>query len=190
MSGDPLFVFILIGVAGALFASGRVRLDIVALLVVLTLLLGGVLTTREALSGFGDPVVILVAGLLVVGESLSRTGIAHSLGVWMARVGGTSEARMIGLLMVTAAFLSSLPGNAPEATGAAGPRVLGSWTPGVGRSKSRGAGPGADPPSSSRWWEEPASLTPRPASSTCAPPSHAPRPPRRATLGRARTHGR
>lgn len=108
MSGEALFVFIVIGVASLLFASGRLRLDIVALLVLLVLTLSGILTAREALVGFGDPVVILVAGLLVVGETLTRTGIAHSIGVWIARVAGDSETRLLALLMLAAALLGSV----------------------------------------------------------------------------------
>ena len=47
-------VFGILGVAGVLFASGRVRLDVTALLVVMALMLTGVLTPRETLAGFGD----------------------------------------------------------------------------------------------------------------------------------------
>lgn len=71
---------VLIGVAAALMASNRVRFDIIALLVVLALMLSGVLSVGEALAGFGSPVVILVAGLLVVGEMLDRTGVAAAIG--------------------------------------------------------------------------------------------------------------
>jgi di/tricarboxylate transporter len=108
MVEDSTFVFGLVGVASILFASGRVRLDIVALLVVLALALSGVLTVREALAGFGDPVVILVAGLLVLGEALTRTGVAYSIGQWLTRVGGDGEVRMIILLMIVAAGLGSV----------------------------------------------------------------------------------
>jgi di/tricarboxylate transporter len=51
-----------------------------ALLAVLALTLSGVLTVNEALRGFRDQVVILVAGLLFIGEILARTGIAQSIG--------------------------------------------------------------------------------------------------------------
>jgi di/tricarboxylate transporter len=108
MSSDLAIVFAILGVAGIFFASGRVRLDVTALLVVLALMLSGVLTPREALSGFGDPVVLLVAGLLVVGEMLNRTGVAYEIGNWISRVGGASETRLLILLMVTAAVLSSV----------------------------------------------------------------------------------
>jgi di/tricarboxylate transporter len=108
MGWETTFVFGLVGIASLLFASGRVRLDIVALLVVLALALSGVLTVREALAGFGDPVVILVAGLLVLGEALTRTGVAYSIGQWMTRVGGDSEIRLMILLMLVGGALGSV----------------------------------------------------------------------------------
>ena len=101
-------MFAILGMAGILFASGRVRLDVVALGVVLALMLTGVATPRQALAGFGDPVVLLVAGLLVVGEMLNRTGVAFATGRWLMRVGGSSETRMLVLLMGVAAGLGSV----------------------------------------------------------------------------------
>ncbi len=83
LSGDTIFVFILIGIVAALMASNRVRFDLVALMVVLALMLSGVQTAGEALSGFGSPVVMLVAALLVVGEMLDRTGVAAAMGDWI-----------------------------------------------------------------------------------------------------------
>ncbi len=80
MTTEIIFVFGLIAITAALMASNRVRYDIVALLVVLALMLSGVLSVGEALSGFGSPVVILVAALLVVGEMLDRTGVARAIG--------------------------------------------------------------------------------------------------------------
>jgi di/tricarboxylate transporter len=108
LNPDAAFVFGILGVAGVLFASGRVRLDVTALLVVMTLMLSGVLTPREALAGFGDPVVLLVAALLVVGEMLTRTGVSYAMGQWLMRVGGTSETRLLVLLMLSAALLGSV----------------------------------------------------------------------------------
>lgn len=70
MSGENLFVFALIGVTAALMASNKVRFDIVSLLVVLSLMLSGILSVGEALSGFGNPVVIMVAGLVLVAGML------------------------------------------------------------------------------------------------------------------------
>ena len=108
MSNETIFVFATVVVAAVLFASNRVRLDIVAILVVLALMLSGVLTAGEALAGFGDPVVILVASLLVVGEMLDRTGVAQSIGTWIIRTGGNNETRLLVLIMLAAAALSSI----------------------------------------------------------------------------------
>lgn len=108
MTGETVFVFALIGFAGALMASNRVRFDVVALFVVLALMLSGVLTVEEALSGFGSPVVALVAGLLVLGEMLSRTGVARVVGDWVLKRGGQSETRLLALVMGAAALLGSV----------------------------------------------------------------------------------
>ena len=64
MWSDSTAVFLIIAVTAALMASNRVRFDIVALLVVLTLMLSGILTVGEALAGFGSPVVMLVAPMI------------------------------------------------------------------------------------------------------------------------------
>jgi di/tricarboxylate transporter len=108
MNADALFVVGVIGVAGALMASNRLRYDIVALLVVVALMLSGVLTVGETLSGFGSPVVILVVCLLVVGEMLARTGVAATVGDWILRHGGQSESRLLVLVMLGAALLGAI----------------------------------------------------------------------------------
>ncbi|TVR83396.1 MAG: SLC13 family permease [Rhodospirillales bacterium] len=111
MSGEAIYVLSVLGIAVVLFASDRIRLDVVALMVVLALVLGGVITLDEALAGFSDPVVLMIAALFVVGEALATTGIAFSLGDWLMRVGGASQTRLLALLMATVAgigaFMSS-----------------------------------------------------------------------------------
>ncbi|MCZ6837582.1 MAG: SLC13 family permease [Planctomycetota bacterium] len=108
MTFDVIFVFSLIGLTAMLMASNRVRYDIVALLVVLALMLSGVLTVGEAISGFGSPVVILVACLLVVGEMLDRTGVARAVGDVILKYGGTSETRLLIYIMLAAALLGGV----------------------------------------------------------------------------------
>ena len=111
MTEPMLIVFGVLAGAIVLFAWGRLRADIVALLVLLALMLSGVLTPQESLAGFGDPVVILIAAIFIVGEALVNTGVAHRLGEAVLKVGGGSETRLIALVMVLAgglgAFMSS-----------------------------------------------------------------------------------
>jgi di/tricarboxylate transporter len=108
MTWETGFVFVVLGGAAILFASGKVRYDVVALLVLLALALSRVLSVREALAGFGDPVVILVAGIFVVGEMLRRTGVAMVIGGWLVARGGASEIRLTVLLMLVSALLGSV----------------------------------------------------------------------------------
>ncbi len=111
MTGETLLVFGILFAAVVLFASDRVRLDVVAILVVLALMLSGVLTVAESLAGFGDRIVLMIAALFVVGEGLVRTGVAYAVGNWLMQVAGASETRMMTLLMLVVAgfgaFMSS-----------------------------------------------------------------------------------
>lgn len=91
-----------------LFIRNKPRMDVVALLVIVALPLTGVLSIEEAVAGFSDPSVLLIAALFVIGDGLVRTGIAYKLGDWMAHQAGSSETRLIVLLMLTVAGLGSV----------------------------------------------------------------------------------
>jgi di/tricarboxylate transporter len=107
MTPDAQFVFGLLAVTVVLFASDRLRPDVVATLVILALILSGSLTVSEAVAGFGDPLVLLIAGLFVVGEGLVRTGVAYQVGVWLTRLAGANETRLLVLLMLAVAGLGA-----------------------------------------------------------------------------------
>jgi di/tricarboxylate transporter len=111
MTSAMLLVFGILTGAIVLFAWGRPRVDIVAVLVVLALILSRVLTPREALAGFGDPVVVLIAAIFIVGEGLVNAGVVHRLGEAVMKLGGGHETRLILLIMTLAgaigAFMSS-----------------------------------------------------------------------------------
>lgn len=107
MPGETLFIFILLTATIALFASELLPLEGTAVLVVLALMLSRVLSPAEALSGFGDPLVVLIAGLFVVGEGLFRTGVAFRVSNWVTEVAGASETRLLVMLMLVVAALSA-----------------------------------------------------------------------------------
>ncbi len=107
MTGETLFVFILLAITIILFASELLPLDVTAVLVVLALMLSHVLSPAEALSGFGDPLVLLIAGVFVIAEGLYRTGVAFRISNWVMEVAGTSETRLLVMLMLVVAGLSA-----------------------------------------------------------------------------------
>ncbi len=97
--------------AVALFVSKKVRVDIVALMVLVSLALLGLVTPLEALSGFSNPAVVTVWAVFILSGGLSRTGIAGLVGKQILRVAGHGEARLVMLIMLTAAILSAFMNN-------------------------------------------------------------------------------
>ncbi len=108
MNHDLLTVLILLGACIGLFMANKPRMDVVALLVIVALPLFGILTVPEALAGFGDPSVVMIAALFVIGEGLVRTGIAYRMGEWLVHRSGNSETRLLVLLMLSVALLGSV----------------------------------------------------------------------------------
>ncbi|WP_313025059.1 SLC13 family permease [Pseudomonas lopnurensis] len=108
MNGDLLLVLFLLAVCVGLFIVNRPRMDVVALLAMVALPLSGVLSVPEALAGFSDPSVVLIAALFVIGDGLVRTGIAYRLGDWLMRTAGSNETRLLILLMLAVAGLGSV----------------------------------------------------------------------------------
>ncbi len=106
---SPLVMVLgLLVAAVVMFAIGRPRMDVVALVMLVALPFTGVITVPEALAGFADPNVILIAALFVLGEALVRTGVTQAMGDWMQARAGLSEGRLIVLLMLSAASLSAI----------------------------------------------------------------------------------
>jgi len=108
MPSPLILVLLLLAVTIALLVRGKPRMDVVALLVLVAFPLSGILTPAEALAGFSDPNVILIAALFVIGEALVRTGIAFRLGNWLAKAAAGSETRLLILLMLCVAVLGSV----------------------------------------------------------------------------------
>src|SRR5271170_8365706 len=91
-----------------MFAINKPRLDAVALIMLVALPFTGVITMSEALAGFSDSNIILIAALFVIGDGLVRTGVARRLGDWLIAKAGTSETRLIVLLMLVVCGLGSI----------------------------------------------------------------------------------
>lgn len=81
MSTDALLVLSILVVAFALFVSGRLKPDVIAVMVLVSLVLSGLVAPTSAFAGFSSFAVIAIAGLMVIGEGLKRTGVVK----WVAR---------------------------------------------------------------------------------------------------------
>ncbi|WP_287027827.1 SLC13 family permease [Pseudomonas sp. UBA6310] len=108
MNKELLLVLALLVLCITLFVRNRPRVDVVALLMIVALPLTGILELHEVLAGFSDPSVLLIAALFVIGDGLVRTGIAYRLGDWLVHRAGSSETRLLVLLMLMVAGLGSV----------------------------------------------------------------------------------
>lgn len=94
-----------------LFISEIIRMDVVALLVLGTLAITGLVDSNQAFAGFSNSAVITVWAMFILSEGLTRTGIADIIGRQVMRAGGNSEMAMIFVIMVTGAVLSAFMNN-------------------------------------------------------------------------------
>ena len=104
---DLAIVLVLLAAAIVMFAINKPRMDAVALIMLMALPFTGVLTMGEALAGFSDPNIVLIAALFVIGDGLVRTGVARRLGDWLIAKAGSSEIRLIVLLMLVVCGLGA-----------------------------------------------------------------------------------
>lgn len=108
MNLDLALVLLMLAAAILMFVINRPRMDAVALLAMVAMPFTGIITTNEALAGFSDPSIVLIAALFVIGEGLVMTGVARRLGDWLDAKAGSSENRLLILLMAAVGGLGSL----------------------------------------------------------------------------------
>jgi di/tricarboxylate transporter len=108
MNADLALVLSLLVAAIAMFAINKPRMDAVALIMLTVLPFTGVISMGEALAGFSDPNIVLIAALFVIGEGLVRTGVAQRLGDWLTAKAGSSETLLLPLLMLSVGLMGSV----------------------------------------------------------------------------------
>ncbi len=92
-------------------SSQRLRTDLTALLVLLLLILSGILSPTEAFSAFGQPVIIIIASIYVLGAALYETGVATIIANQILRFGNRGEAVLVLVIMLTAGLMTAVLGG-------------------------------------------------------------------------------
>lgn len=100
-----------LALTAVLFATGKIRSDIVALGALIVLMLTGVLTPAEALSGFSSPVVIMMTGLFVVGGAVLQTGLAKMISARIMGLAGGNETRLFFMVVTVTAAIGAFVSN-------------------------------------------------------------------------------
>jgi di/tricarboxylate transporter len=111
MTTPIAITLVLLLVAVVLFATERIPIDIVTILLVMGMVLTGTLTPAEAFSGFGNDIVITIAGLFILTGGLVKTGVIDVIGRRLHRISGGHEFRLTVLVMLVAAACAAVMKN-------------------------------------------------------------------------------
>ncbi|WP_158839864.1 SLC13 family permease [Polaribacter sp. L3A8] len=103
--------FIILAITIVLFVSGKIRPDIVAITSMMALSMTGILTVNETFSGFSNSSIILIAGLFIVGEAMSRTGLTSWLGNKIIVLSKNNSNKLLVLIIIGSAILSAFMSN-------------------------------------------------------------------------------
>ncbi|MCF7807794.1 MAG: SLC13 family permease [Candidatus Marinimicrobia bacterium] len=106
-------IFVIAVLAGAviLFITEWLRVDVVALSVLLILAIFGFVTHEEAIAGFSNKAVITIASVLVLSAGLVRTGVAQIIGGQILRLSGDSDLKLLVIMMLVVGSLSGIMNN-------------------------------------------------------------------------------
>lgn len=104
-------VLIILLLTAVLLMWGRIRSDVIALCSMLALVLTGIITPEEGLAGFSNSVVIMIAGLFIVGGAITQTGLARLIGNKVLSLAGESEVRLFYLVIIVTILLGLFVSN-------------------------------------------------------------------------------
>jgi di/tricarboxylate transporter len=124
MNGQIAIVLGLLAAAIVLFASERLSVDIITLLLLLVLVVSGVLNPNEAFAGFSNDIIIILASIFVISGALQRSGVMDALGARLHRAAGGSSNRLLLAVMGVVGGISSFMNNT-TATAIFVPPVMG-----------------------------------------------------------------
>ncbi len=107
LAQDQIIFIIIMIVSIFLFITEYLRVDVIAMLIILALSITGLIEIKEAFSGFSSEPAIIVAAVFVLSAGLSYTGVTDIIGEWVTKFSGKGEVRAIFVIMVTVAAMSA-----------------------------------------------------------------------------------
>jgi|CXWL01.1.fsa_nt_gi di/tricarboxylate transporter len=106
---------VLLLVAIILFATEKLPVDVIGILLVMALILTRVLTVQEAVAGFGNDIILTIAGLFILVGGLIKTGLVDLIGRRMSKIAGSNVFILTALIMTAAAISASVLKNTTTA---------------------------------------------------------------------------
>lgn len=113
MTVEMIVVLALILVAVVLFASEKLPVDLVALMVMAVLLLSGIITPAEGIAGFSNEATVTVGAMFILSAALYKTGAINSIGTLTTRIFKFNFWVGLIAMMVLVGILSAFVNNTP-----------------------------------------------------------------------------
>ena len=107
MQPEMWITLIILIAAITLFITEWVRLDVVALGVIVSLVITEVLTLEQGLAGFASKPVFTIASLFIVGGAVFHTGLANVIAARILRIAGSNQTQLLVFLMVSISIMSA-----------------------------------------------------------------------------------
>ncbi|HDL08209.1 MAG TPA: SLC13 family permease [Desulfobacteraceae bacterium] len=111
LTPEMILVMIMIGVAIFLFIVEWVRVDVVAIIMMVVLPLLHLVTPKEAFIGFSSNAVISIIAVIIIGAGLDKTGIINKVVAPVLYIAGKSTSRVVIAISLTVAAISSFMQN-------------------------------------------------------------------------------
>ena len=103
MTPEIIITLLLLIAAIVLFASEKLPVDVIGILLVMGLVITRVLSVQDAVAGFGNDIIITIGGLFILVGGLIKTGMVDMIGRRMHKIAGDSEFVLTALIMFAAA---------------------------------------------------------------------------------------
>ncbi len=112
---DYNIIITLLVIAGAifLFISEKFSVDVVALLIIISLVVSGVISPEEGIAGFSNKATITVAFMFVMSAALLKTGALQYTAYKLSAVFKENFKLGLGLMMLLIAVISAFVNNTP-----------------------------------------------------------------------------
>jgi len=107
MGLETIIVLALIVVAGVLFLTETLSIDLVALVIMATLILSGIISPDEGIAGFSNRATVTISALFVLSGGLFKTGAANFAGLFLSRLGKRSYWFTLLAMMLSIGALSA-----------------------------------------------------------------------------------
>lgn len=111
MTTEILLVVLILTFALISFISGKLRVDVTALIVLCLLAITGLVTPQEAVAAFGNPAVVTIWAMYILSAALVKTNIANMIGNKVLKFSGKSETGLIIVVMSFSGLLSAFMNN-------------------------------------------------------------------------------